>query len=156
MLPTRCELPRCLCVPLAGLASRSRRPRCAEALVSRCASFPALYLAEPLALLEDHGVARRAKTDGVIPGCFPCVTVESTILGCLPRQEAGNRDFQSVLPSRPAAGHACTHLQGVSPLACTVRSARTFVSGILKVLFPVFPFPSTTLHVTYHGAGLAR
>jgi hypothetical protein len=54
-----------------------------------------------------------------------------------------------VLPSRPAFRHACTHLRGVSPPACTVRSARIFVLGFLKVLFPELPLPSTTLHVTY-------
>ena len=32
---------------------------------------------------------------------------------------------------------------------CTVRSARIFVLGFLKVLFPELPLPSTTFHVTY-------
>ena len=38
--------------------------------------------------------------------------------------------------------------------AYTVRSARIFVSDILKVLSPELPLSSTILHVTYHGAGL--
>ena len=66
------------CVPLAGLVMRLRQPLHAEALVSRCASFSGLS-------------SRRAwGSPGVFPGCFRCVTVESTGLSCCLIEEAGN------------------------------------------------------------------
>lgn len=53
------------CVPLSGLVNRSRQPIRAEALVSRCATLPAFY-----------SQSRRLSRGS--PGCFRCVTVEST------------------------------------------------------------------------------
>lgn len=54
-----------------GLVRRSRRPPHAEALISRCASFPALFS-------QSHRPSRGT------PCCFRYVTVESTGLGCCP------------------------------------------------------------------------
>ncbi len=83
------------------------------------------------------------------PGCFLCVTVESTIWSACLHLEAGNWDFKSVLPSRPASRHAYTHLRGVSPPVYTVRSAHIFVfrlpQGTVSRAPFAFDYPSCYL-----------
>jgi len=75
-------------------------------------------------------------------------------LGCLPSKRLVTGTFKVCCPLVPQPDTPIL-TGGVSVLpAYTVRSARIFVLDILKVLFPALPLSSTTLHVTYHEAGL--
>ncbi len=141
MLPTHCELSLYSVLP-----SRAREPVATP--VSRRA------IGKPGCLLSGVLPRRASGSPGVLPRCFHYVTVESTEWAV--RLTAGNWGCHVCClltphPSLPVLA------DGVSVLpAFTVRSARIFVLGFLKVLFPELPLPSTTLHVTYHGAGLAH
>jgi hypothetical protein len=125
-----------ICVPLAGLAKRSRRPSRAEALVSRCASSPALF-------------SQYRRISRGTPCCFQYVTVESTEWAAAPFKELVTGAAVCV------AFSPHIHPRLYSPTGCQFVPSTLYVRPISLRPASFNPslrnesLPFATFHVTY-------
>lgn len=131
-------------VPLAGLVRRSRQPIHAEALMSRCASFPASFS-------QSHRLSRGT------PDCFQYVTVKSTEWAAVPTF-AGTDNWGCRVcclltphPSTPIL----TDGASVRPSTLCVRPI-SLRSASFNPPLRNESLRRATLHAIYHRAGLAH